>query len=89
MYLEKDKGEKIYNSNEINQIATEFYKTLYDSDRNSNMGSWDPLYQPQETKSEFLFSEVKIIVDALKKNKAPSSDKITNEYVKLGGWVGS
>lgn len=46
--------------------------------------SKDPLSQPQETMSEFLFSETKVIAAGLKENKASNSDRITNEHVMFG-----
>lgn len=89
IYLENESGVKIYDRDEINQVATKFYEKLYDSEENSTVPPSEPSIQLEELAEfcPFLSSEVEMVVNRLKKEKAPGRDGIRNEHIKAGGRI--
>ncbi|CAH2088608.1 unnamed protein product [Euphydryas editha] len=77
------------NRNEILQIATEFYKSLYTYERSGEPDRDSSLPPARETLFETSFEVVKEVevlngITRLKSDKSPGPDNITNEVLKLG-----
>ncbi len=85
-FMENKEGAKCYNRVEINDIATNYYKSLY---RHEKVKTPTNIFQnePREPveEPEILVREVEIIVENLKRKKALGIEKITNEQLKNGG----
>ncbi|KAG7311380.1 hypothetical protein JYU34_002422 [Plutella xylostella] len=76
--LEDNKGTNTTTRKEILNIATMFYRKLYDSEETiKNIAS-----ETKEQTLPFLKSEIRNAISNLKNKKATGSDKITNETLK-------
>lgn len=67
-HLVDEKGKEIYNRNEINKLATEYYKNLYRPSNNCRE-KYEP-YNLDEV-APFTFDEIKAVTQKIKKGKAP------------------
>lgn len=79
-------GEKTLNNrNEIIDVATHFYKNLYNARETISTESRDKLSNNSNLPvPQIEVSEVTSAIKALKKEKSPGSDGITNEILKTG-----
>ena len=83
-YLTDKNGNKIYDRKKINEHATSFYSDLY-KDENHLIPKEKNQEWKLEAEPEIIPREVEWVISNLKNNKAPGSDKISNEFFKLGG----
>lgn len=83
MYFIDQKGNKVYDRNNINQIITDYYADLYNDIDKINTVNTSEI--KKEIEPPFLEKEIEAIVKQLKPNKCPGHDKITNEHIKMGG----
>lgn len=100
--LKKDKGETVTSEKEILKEACHFYKTLYDSNKNSSLEDINAylntvdidskLDNTSQTICEGLVTEEEAtsVIEKLPKNKAPGLDGLTYEfYNKLWAVLGT
>ncbi|CAH2105470.1 unnamed protein product [Euphydryas editha] len=82
-------GKTALNRNEILNIATEFYKNLYDRPRLPDIShQTDDEYVNNSTDIKPIDeSEILTIIKNLKCDKSPGPDGITNEVLKHGGSI--
>ncbi|KAI5717819.1 hypothetical protein M8J77_011797 [Diaphorina citri] len=70
----------------IMNIATDFYEELYKSQDKEEMMLYSLcLNKEDEVNMKLLESEIQMVIDSLKKNKAPGPDNISNEMIIYGG----
>lgn len=87
-FLEYKNGQKENNRNGINNIATKFYRNLYDllsTPTPMNNRTRTPTTVKMGDFSLFLPAEIGSIVKHLKKNKPPEDDGVTNKHIIYGG----
>ncbi len=86
-HIKDAKGNKIYDRREINNTITKYYTNLYYSnEKETHQKVLDyKINEEYEVIPEFLEGEVEKIINNLRDNKSPGSDKICNEQIKYGG----
>jgi len=81
-YLTDEVGNKIYERNEINILATNFYRELY----KNRLKKKEPLIpQNLDSVEPFMYEEIELAIKETKREKAPGHDDILNEQIKYGG----
>ena len=82
-YLRDEEGKKVYSRDGILEIATRYYKRLYDDNEVFDR-EVEKIERDEEELPEIIEAEVGDIVQKLKCGKATSPDNISNEHIKYG-----
>ena len=75
----------MYEREKINELATKFYKNLYDDDKEIEKTNYNGKGKDDEL--EITEAEILNVTKNLKNNKATGGDGILNENIKYGGKI--